>query len=448
MPVLLLQPGRVLHGARRRPARPGDVGVRSALRGRLGAPTGARFDSRARPRADRAPGQDLAEGAPPRARRGGDRRRRPRRARPRRAAGARGPLRAGDLPGPDTTRLGAGPAVPVHLGAHSQPVRARPRPRHGRGALRPRQGARRVAAIPRGRIPRPRAPARAGDRPLPGLALPRDGGRRARRLSGHAGRRFRALRRRGRPARGRRARAAAAALRRRGPARGVAVDLARDAGAAPGGRGGRGRPGLRDPRASRPRRSRPADRARPAGAAVRAVARRDAAPACPGEAARRSLRRDPARGHPRPPAVRVVRGELRGVRPCGRAGSGRDRDEDGRLPDEWGQPARAGADRVRRGGQAERLPRRAEGALRRAPQHRVVAGPGEGGRARRLRLPRPEGARQDDARRPPRRKDDFAATSTSARATTTPSPPAPTRISACSSRIPRSQPMSRRSSTT
>ena len=112
--------------------------------------------------------------------------------------------------------------------------------------------------------------------------------------------------------------------------------------------------------------------------------------------------RDPPRRLPRPPAVRVVRGELRGVRPGRRGRPGRDRDEDGRLPHERRQPARPGADRVRRGRQAERLPRRAEGALRRAPQHRVVARARGGGRPRRLRLPRPEGARQDDARRAPR----------------------------------------------
>ena len=60
------------------------------------------------------------------------------------------------------------------------------------------------------------------------------------------------------------------------------------------------------------------------------------------------------------------------------------------------------ADRVRGGRQAERLPRRAEGPLRRAPQHRVGTRARAGGRARRLRLPRPEDPREDDARRPAR----------------------------------------------
>ena len=65
-------------------------------------------------------------------------------------------------------------------------------------------------------------------------------------------------------------------------------------------------------------------------------------------------------------------------------------------------PLDPGADRGGRGGQADRLPRRAEGPLRRAPQHRVVAGAGAGRRPRRLRLPEPEDPRQDDAGRAPR----------------------------------------------
>ena len=66
------------------------------------------------------------------------------------------------------------------------------------------------------------------------------------------------------------------------------------------------------------------------------------------------------------------------------------------------QRSRLCADRLRRGGQAVGLPRRAEGAFRRAPQHRVVARAGAGGRARRPRVPGPEDPREDDARRPPR----------------------------------------------
>ena len=140
--------------------------------------------------------------------------------------------------------------------------------------------------------------------------------------------------------------------------------------------------------------------------------------------------------------------ELRGVRARGRARPRRDRDEDGRVPHERRQPAHPGAHRVRRGRQAERLPRRAEGALRRAPQHRVVAGARAGRRPRRLRLSRPEGAREDDARRPPRGKRRCGATSTSAPATTTPSPRDRTRTSASTRRTRRSQTTSPSSSTT
>ena len=120
------------------------------------------------------------------------------------------------------------------------------------------------------------------------------------------------------------------------------------------------------------------------------------------QGASRALRRDPPRRLPRSPALRVVCRQLRGLRPSGRSRSRRDRDEDRRLPDERGQPAHPGVDPVRRRRQAERLSGRAEGPLRRAPQHRVVARTRAGGSARRLRLPRPEGSREDDARRPAR----------------------------------------------
>ena len=114
---------------------------------------------------------------------------------------------------------------------------------------------------------------------------------------------------------------------------------------------------------------------------------------------RRPLRRDPARRRARAPPVRLVRRQLRGVRPGGR---GRPdvvamKTTVYRTSDET--PARTGPDQRRRGRQAERLPRRAEGALRRAPQHRVVARAGAGRRPCRLRLPEPEDPREDDARR-------------------------------------------------
>ena len=116
----------------------------------------------------------------------------------------------------------------------------------------------------------------------------------------------------------------------------------------------------------------------------------------------RDLLRDREVGHPRPPPVRLVRDELRGVRPHRGERPGRDRAEGDRLPDERRDAARAGADRGGRERQAERLPRRAEGALRRAPEHRVVAGARARRRARRLRLSEPEDPREGDARRAPR----------------------------------------------
>ena len=116
----------------------------------------------------------------------------------------------------------------------------------------------------------------------------------------------------------------------------------------------------------------------------------------------RDLRRDPARRRPRAPAVRLVPGELRGVRAGGGARSERHRDEDGRVPDERRQRARRLADPVRRGGEAVGLPRRAQGPVRRAAQHRVVAGARAGRRPRRVRIPGPQDPREDDADRPPR----------------------------------------------
>ena len=234
-------------------------------------------------------------------------------------------------------------ALPVHLRADAQPRRARARSGDRRGALRPRQGARRPPALLLRRR-RQAADARERDRALPRPALPRHGDRRALGLPRHPRRRLRGLGRRRRPARGGRAGAAAPPLRRRRPARGLDLDLAGDAGAAAAGTRRRRRPGLRDPRSARPGRPRPAARPRPAGARVSALARRDAGQARPREGAARPLRRDPPRRLPRPPALRVVRGQLRGLRPRRRARPGRDRDEDRRLPDERRQPTRAGAD--------------------------------------------------------------------------------------------------------
>ncbi len=116
--------------------------------------------------------------------------------------------------------------------------------------------------------------------------------------------------------------------------------------------------------------------------------------------------------------------------------------QDDRLPDEPRLGARAGADRGGRERQAERLRRRAEGAFRRAAEHRVGARARRGRRPRRLRLSRPEDPREDDARRPPRGRRASSATCTSAPATTTPRRHACTRTSACSRPIRTSPPTS------
>ncbi len=92
----------------------------------------------------------------------------------------------------------------------------------------------------------------------------------------------------------------------------------------------------------------------------------------------------------------------RGVHQRRRARSRLGRAEDDRVPHQRALAADPGADPGGRGGQAERVRRRAQGALRREPQHPLVAGAGGGGHPRRLRLPAPQGARQDDADRAPR----------------------------------------------
>ncbi len=200
---------------------------------------------------------------------------------------------------------------------------------------------------------------------------------------------------------------------------------------------------------ARPLRAARARRPRPAGAEARAVdPRHPAAPRERAERRSRDLRRDPARRRPRAPAVRLVPRELRGVRAGSRSRPERHRDEDRGVPHERRQRARRLAHPVRRGGEAVRLPRGAEGALRRAAQHRVVARAGAGGRPRRVRVPGPQDPREDDAHRPPRGRRASAATRTSARATTTRRPRARTRTSGSSPRTRRSRPTSPTSSTT
>ena len=152
--------------------------------------------------------------------------------------------------------------------------------------------------------------------------------------------------------------------------------------------------------AARPRRRDAAGRARPARAQGRALGAGDEPPVR--QRAGRHLLRDRQGRHPRPPSVRLLRVELRGLRRRRGERPGRDRAEGDRVPDERRDAARPRADRGGRERQAERLSRRAEGAVRRAPQHRVVAVAGARRRPRRLRLPEPEDPRQGDARRPPR----------------------------------------------
>ena len=118
----------------------------------------------------------------------------------------------------------------------------------------------------------------------------------------------------------------------------------------------------------------------------------------------RVLRRDQAERPPRPPPLRIVRDQLRGVRPRRRRRSQRRRTEDHRLSHERRDAARPGAHRGVRGREAERLPGRAQGSVRRAPQHRVVAGARALGRARRLWVPAPEDPREGDARGPAGRR--------------------------------------------
>ncbi len=99
-------------------------------------------------------------------------------------------------------------------------------------------------------------------------------------------------------------------------------------------------------------------------------------------------------------------------------------------------------------GQAVRLPRRAEGALRRAAQHRMVARARAGGRPRRLRVPRPQDPREDDAHRAPRGRRAAALRAHRDRATTTPRRRASTRTSGSSPPTRTSPPTSPTSSTT
>ncbi len=149
---------------------------------------------------------------------------------PSRAAGARARLRASDLPGPDA-RSRSGRDSPSRTSPGCRSVSASSCATSDSGEERfarvkvPEGLSRFVGIGSRGTA----AAARVGDLALPRRALPGDGGARARRLPRHARRRHRDLRRRRRPARGGRERAAEAAVRRGRPARGLELDLPRDA---------------------------------------------------------------------------------------------------------------------------------------------------------------------------------------------------------------------------
>ena len=94
--------------------------------------------------------------------------------------------------------------------------------------------------------------------------------------------------------------------------------------------------------------------------------------------------------------------------------------------------ARPGADPRDRARQAGRVPRGAQGALRRAREHRLGARAGGGGRPRRLRPPGAQDPRQVRSSSCAARATACATTCTSGRATTTRRRRACTRTSACS----------------
>ena len=230
-------------------------------------------------------------------------------------------------------------------------------------------------------------PAREPDRRAPRRALPGHGDRRLRRLPRHARRRLHGRRRGRRPAPRRRAGAAPAPLRRGRAGRGRRRHEpapARAARARAGDRGGRAVRGRRPARPQGPvghrrrlRLRRPARRAVDAGDPAAPAARR-------GRGARRAGR-DAQGRHPRPPPLRLVRDLGRAARRAGGRRSEGARDQADRVPHERRLAARPGADPRRRARQAGGLPRGAQGALRRAREHRLGARHGGGGRARRLR---------------------------------------------------------------
>ena len=113
------------------------------------------------------------------------------------------------------------------------------------------------------------------------------------------------------------------------------------------------------------------------------------------------------RGHARrrpagAPPLPLVRGQRRALRAAGGGRPRRARDQDDRVPHLGRLWPGAVADRGGRARQAGGVPGGAQGALRRAPQHRLGARAGRGGRSRGARAARPEDPRQGAARGAPR----------------------------------------------
>ena len=321
---LLVEPRRVLHGARGRPAwsRPARLAV--ALARRPHAAGGARRDPRARARADARAVEAVERRAAARARGRAGSSSAGRRLADEELASSR--ASSGDLPGADAARGRPGPAVPVHLRALALARRLRARPgrpaRSASPASRcPRRCRASCAVGARGAV---RA-ARGRDRVLPARALPRHGDRRSAARS--VSRATPTSRSRTKPTTcSRRSSRAAAAPFGDVVRLEVSSSMSRgDARAHRAGLGARRRRSTASRGCSTSPTSAQLDDARPPRAEGRAVA-----PVTQPRLAARStdgddVRRDPPRGHARPPAVRVVRDERRGVRPRGRGGPGRAR---------------------------------------------------------------------------------------------------------------------------